>query len=71
MNVTQLKTLDPSHEKAPWLEIVRDQVKSLRYGTVEIVVHDARVVEIKKSERVRFPSDGKAEALEQKSGYSA
>jgi hypothetical protein len=37
-----------------WLEIVREQVRSLRFGVVEIVVHDSRVVQIEKTERVRF-----------------
>jgi len=37
-----------------WLEIVRDQVNSLRFGTVEIVVHDSRVVQIERTERVRL-----------------
>ena len=37
-----------------WLEIVRQQVGSLRYGVVEIVVHDSRVTQIEKTERVRL-----------------
>jgi hypothetical protein len=38
----------------PWLETVRRQVASLRYGVVEIVVHDSRVTQIEKTERVRL-----------------
>jgi hypothetical protein len=37
-----------------WLEIVRKQVESLRFGVVEIVVHESRVVQIEKTERVRL-----------------
>jgi hypothetical protein len=37
-----------------WLELVRQQVGSLRYGTVEIVVHDSLVTQIEKRERVRL-----------------
>jgi len=37
-----------------WLELVIQQVKSLRYGVVEIVVHDSRVIQIEKTERVRL-----------------
>jgi len=37
-----------------WLEVVREQVNSLRFGAVEIVVHDSRVVQIEKTERVRL-----------------
>lgn len=34
-------------------EILR-AVESLRYGSVEIVVHDGRVTQIEKREKVRF-----------------
>ena len=45
---------DPSK----WLELVAQQVKSLRYGVVEIVVHDSRVVQIDKTERLRLGGGG-------------
>ena len=38
----------------PWLEIVRRQVGSLRFGVVQIVVHDSEVTQIDKTERVRL-----------------
>ena len=37
-----------------WLELVIQHVKSLRYGVVEIVVHDSRVIQIEKTERLRL-----------------
>jgi hypothetical protein len=37
-----------------WLEIVAQNVKSLRYGVVEIIVQDSRVIQIEKTERVRL-----------------
>jgi hypothetical protein len=37
-----------------WLEIVRRQVGSLQYGVVEIIVHDSRVTQIEKTERLRL-----------------
>ena len=37
-----------------WLELVRRQVGSLRYGVVQVVVQDGRVVQIEKTERVRL-----------------
>jgi hypothetical protein len=39
---------------AKWLDLVVQHVKSLRYGVVEIVVHDSRVIQIEKTERVRL-----------------
>lgn len=44
--------LTPTTEK--WIETVRKQVNSLRFGVVQIVVHDARVVQIEKTEKIRF-----------------
>ncbi len=41
-------------ETLDWLEIVRRQVGSLRYGVVQVVVHDSQVTQIDKTERVRL-----------------
>ena len=38
----------------PWLPIVRQQVDSIRFGVVQIVVHDGRVVQIERTEKVRL-----------------
>ena len=43
----------PSAEPG-WLELVRRHVGSLRYGVVQIVVHDGHVIQIEKTERVRL-----------------
>ena len=39
---------------ADWLKIVREQVGTLRYGAVEIIVHDSQVTQIEKTERLRL-----------------
>jgi len=39
---------------AKWLELVVQNVKSLRYGVVEIIVQDARVIQIERTEKVRL-----------------
>ena len=54
MSSPQTKTGRGSAGKQDWLEIVRQQVASLRYGVVEIVVHDSQVTQIEKTERVRL-----------------
>jgi hypothetical protein len=41
-------------DELKWLELVIQHVGSLRYGVVEIVVHDSRVIQIEKTERVRL-----------------
>ena len=37
-----------------WLEVVARQVSGLRFGVVQIVVHDSRVVQIERTEKVRL-----------------
>lgn len=37
-------------------EIIK-AVENLRYGSVEIIIHDAKVVQIEKKEKVRFQID--------------
>ncbi|MGO9199565.1 MAG: YezD family protein [Limisphaerales bacterium] len=39
-----------------WLDLVRQHVGSLRYGAVQIIVHDGHVTQIEKTERVRLES---------------
>jgi hypothetical protein len=39
---------------APWLRVVNDKVKTMRYGIVQIVIHDSKVVQIERTERTRF-----------------
>jgi hypothetical protein len=41
-------------EKPAWLQLVQEHVRSLRYGVVQIVVHDSQVTQIEKTERVRL-----------------
>ena len=45
------RSVDP---EASWLELVRRQAGSLDYGTVQIVVHNSRVVQIERTEKVRL-----------------
>jgi hypothetical protein len=39
---------------APWLAVVAEKVKTMRYGVIQIVVHDSKVVQIERTERTRF-----------------
>ena len=40
--------------KTDWLEIVRNNVGTLRFGSVQITVHDGRVTQIESIEKTRF-----------------
>jgi hypothetical protein len=37
-----------------WLQLVRQQVGPLKFGTVQITVHDSHVVQIERAEKLRF-----------------
>ena len=39
-----------------WLNIVRDKVRGLRFGVVQIVIHDAKVTLIERTEKTRLTS---------------
>lgn len=54
MSLIQIKPENYADEKPDWLVLVRQQVGSLRYGIVQIVVHDSRVAQIEKTERLRL-----------------
>lgn len=41
-------------KKPGWLEVVRKQVESLRFGVVQIIVHDGQVTRIERTERIRL-----------------
>lgn len=37
-----------------WLHLVRNHVDSMEFGVVQIVIHESRVVQIERTERVRL-----------------
>lgn len=37
-----------------WVDVVRKQVGSLKFGVVQIIVHENRVVQIERTEKVRL-----------------
>jgi hypothetical protein len=40
---------------AEWLEALAPWVASLRFGVIQLVVHEGRVVQMERTEKVRFP----------------
>jgi len=49
------------HSPAPspepdWIALVREKVDGLRYGVVQLVVHDGRVTQIECTEKTRLPA---------------
>ena len=45
-----------------WLRVVQQKVESLRFGVVQLVVHDGRVTQIERTEKTRIGSPGVREA---------
>jgi hypothetical protein len=48
-NQQQAETVLPD-----WLTLVRQQVDSLKFGTVQITVHDSHVTQVERLEKVRL-----------------
>ena len=44
----------PSADELDWLEVVRQKVAKLRFGSVQITVHDGRVTQVESIEKTRF-----------------
>jgi len=47
-------SLDSQALPAAWLNLLKEQLGSVRYGVIQIVVHDGRVVQIERTEKFRF-----------------
>lgn len=55
----------PIHVNAPtqtpevesWLEIVRQKAETVRYGSVQIIIHDGRVTQVESTEKTRLPNE--------------
>lgn len=60
---TDTATLD-SREEPVWLSIVREHVDSLRFGVVQIVIHEGRVTQVDATNRTRIePDEGRKSAV--------
>jgi hypothetical protein len=47
----------PTPAEPEWLALVKAQVQDLRFGVVQLVVHDGRVTQIERTEKTRLGSD--------------
>jgi hypothetical protein len=45
-------------DRPTWERALIEAVRALRYGSVEVVVHDGRVVQVETREKVRFDEAG-------------
>ena len=61
MLLTLMSTLTEEITAEAWLEVVRRKVAAIRFGSVQITVHDGRVTQVEAVEKTRFVPD-KAES---------
>ena len=54
MNTITSERSTPDGSKSDWLEVVRQNVANLRFGSVQITVHDGRVTQVESIEKTRF-----------------
>lgn len=48
-------TITSKNEIQPeWLRVVQEKVESLRFGVVQLVVHDGKVTQIERTEKTRL-----------------
>jgi hypothetical protein len=52
----------PHETPPPWLELVREKVEGLRFGIVQLIVHEGRVTQIERTEKTRLPGHLSGEA---------
>lgn len=48
----------PLADQPEWLRVVQQKVETLRFGVVQLVVHDGRVTQIERTEKTRLPDPG-------------
>ena len=44
----------PDGPTADWLEVVRQKAANLRFGSIQITVHEGRVTQVESIEKTRF-----------------
>jgi hypothetical protein len=60
MSVSTTTSIDSSSPSSSpstlpeWIGLVREKVEGLRYGVVQLVVHDGRVTQIERTEKTRL-----------------
>lgn len=50
-------------DAAAWIEIVKQKVAAMRFGSVQIIVHEGRVTQVESTEKTRLPGDAPAASV--------
>jgi len=51
---TNNQNSDAKQNAPAWLRVVQEQVGGIRFGVVQITIHEARVVQVERTEKVRL-----------------
>ena len=60
MSIKPVGVTEPTEEH--WERTLQKAVRGLRFGSVEVLVHDGRVVQVETREKVRFTDDRRPES---------
>jgi hypothetical protein len=63
-SITNFEPAESGEAVPNWLALVRQKIEGLRYGVVQLVVHDGRVTQIERTEKIRLPATRGADASE-------
>jgi hypothetical protein len=58
----KMKTEDAEQETTSeprWLEVIRESIGKMRFGTVQVVVHEGRVTQVDATHRTRLTGETK------------
>jgi len=50
-------TATKPHTSEPWVEIIRRKVGTMRFGSVQLTIHDGRVTQVESTEKTRLPAE--------------
>ena len=57
VSVSSVAASNAAADQTPdWIALVREKVEGLRFGVVQLVVHDGRVTQIERTEKTRLPA---------------
>ena len=54
MSTITSERTSPDGPSTDWLEVVRQNVANLRFGSIQITVHEGRVTQVESIEKTRF-----------------
>jgi len=57
-----MSSTSPKSEVPSWIDIVRQKVGAMRFGSVQIIVHEGRVTQVESTEKTRFPGEPASQA---------